>query len=296
MASRGFIRVSLFAALLVLAFLRTAAGEGTQLAHILSPKAGTYAGEPAAILFDVLANRTSRVNLRAHEDRFDRSPKPDRPINNIPNFAFPSQPPDPRIVKINAVADGRPTGCTGSVIHKNVILTAGHCIHGGQNGEFFTNVRVIPGFDAGRAPYGTFESKTLIAFSGWIETSDNAHDIGVIVLRQDLPAEIGAYGYASFGSQCPTPQLYRKKFYSDLIGDGQLQYKMQGKRFGCHLGLFFNREPWGFGSSGSPDFPFNNENIYAVTSANDPNFGFSARLTKAKLRFIVEKLIGGVFP
>jgi hypothetical protein len=50
--------------------------------------------------------------------------------------------------------------CTGSMIDSTSILTAGHCVHGGKYGSWFTNFKWTPGQDGSRKPYGTVSAGT----------------------------------------------------------------------------------------------------------------------------------------
>lgn len=64
--------------------------------------------------------------------------------------------------------------CSASALNtrsKRVVITAGHCVHGGQGGDWHKNVVFVPKYNgtASRpAPYGKFQARTLHTFQAWI--------------------------------------------------------------------------------------------------------------------------------
>jgi V8-like Glu-specific endopeptidase len=97
--------------------------------------------------------------------------------------------------------------CSGTLINnsrKNLVLTAGHCVHGGRRGEFHVNWLFVPAYDgtqsgSGQRPYGTWTARELLTRTAWIQNSDNTQDIGIALLDngsdgQPLGATIGGQG------------------------------------------------------------------------------------------------------
>jgi V8-like Glu-specific endopeptidase len=75
--------------------------------------------------------------------------------------------------------------CTASVIDspkRNLLITAAHCIHGGQNGGYFSQVAFMPGYDAKNLPYGLWTAKLLVVAWGWTHNSDPDLDFGFIAV------------------------------------------------------------------------------------------------------------------
>jgi V8-like Glu-specific endopeptidase len=78
--------------------------------------------------------------------------------------------------------------CSGAVIRKRLVLTAGHCLHqgkGGQNG-FHSNVRFVPGLRNGDAPYGQWTAAYLWVTNAWATSNGvvpNTADFAVIELN-----------------------------------------------------------------------------------------------------------------
>jgi V8-like Glu-specific endopeptidase len=77
--------------------------------------------------------------------------------------------------------------CTGAVINstsKRLVITAAHCIHGGQGGTYFRNVAFAPRYDRGVSKrYGIWTARKLFVHRGWATRSDIDLDYGFISLH-----------------------------------------------------------------------------------------------------------------
>nr|MBO1341742.1 trypsin-like serine protease [Enterococcus sp. 665A] len=86
---------------------------------------------------------------------------------------------------------------SGSMIGKDSVLTAGHCIFDKSKGGWATSVEVSPGKDGSNQPYGTAQSIRLSTTEGWKNstgTYSNEHDIGLIRLNQNIGTVTGNFG------------------------------------------------------------------------------------------------------
>ncbi|MFJ4794285.1 trypsin-like serine peptidase [Kitasatospora purpeofusca] len=102
-----------------------------------------------------------------------------------------------------SVGDGY-SSCSAAAIvsnNKNSIWTAGHCLHGGKDGSFYSNFVFAPGYDE-TAPWGFWPLRSIIVSSDWADSGDlTSGDIGGGIVRTpqpeygDLQDWIGAYGY-----------------------------------------------------------------------------------------------------
>jgi V8-like Glu-specific endopeptidase len=106
----------------------------------------------------------------------------------------------------------RPRGnfvCSGTLVNnsrKNLVMTAGHCVHGGEDGAFHINWLFVPAYDgtqsgSAQRPYGTWTARELLTRTAWIENSDSTQDLGIALLDngsdgQPLGATIGGQGVA----------------------------------------------------------------------------------------------------
>jgi hypothetical protein len=76
--------------------------------------------------------------------------------------------------------NGRDYVCSGSVInsrYKNLVITAGHCIHGGAGSGFYREFVFAPAyFNGPNSYYGIWHYETARTFNSWINGSDWSHD------------------------------------------------------------------------------------------------------------------------
>ncbi|MGN9808624.1 trypsin-like serine peptidase [Micromonospora sp. BQ11] len=95
--------------------------------------------------------------------------------------------------------------CSGSVVssaNKDMVVTAGHCVHGvvdwqGNTG-FFENFVFVPAYRDGVRPVGTFTARSLHALNKWTSRSDFNYDVGIALMNplngRDLADTVGAQG------------------------------------------------------------------------------------------------------
>ncbi|MGW4561482.1 trypsin-like serine peptidase [Streptomyces sp. NPDC004561] len=70
--------------------------------------------------------------------------------------------------------------CTASVVHSphgNLIVTAAHCVNGGDS-----NLVFVPGYRDGRAPYGVWKVTRRFLPDGWARDQDEDSDIALAVV------------------------------------------------------------------------------------------------------------------
>jgi glutamyl endopeptidase len=85
--------------------------------------------------------------------------------------------------------------CTGWMISKDTLLTAGQCLHtGGTDGTWYPGLTFTPGSDGGNAPYGTCTSRASYAFNGWLNSRDSNDDGGIVKLNCTVGNTVGWYG------------------------------------------------------------------------------------------------------
>jgi V8-like Glu-specific endopeptidase len=78
--------------------------------------------------------------------------------------------------------------CTASVVAspgRDLLITAAHCVSGGQNGGYRQDIVFIPGYRDGQAPFGVWTPARLIVAPQWTASSDPDFDVGFIVLKPD---------------------------------------------------------------------------------------------------------------
>lgn len=110
----------------------------------------------------------------------------DRVLVN-PTTSFPA-----RAVALVTFDGGR---CTGWLYGRDVVATAGHCVHDGPGGTWKSNVRVYPGRNGSTSPYGSCTARRLHSVNGWTSSGDERYDYGVIKLNCTVGNTTGWFGY-----------------------------------------------------------------------------------------------------
>jgi glutamyl endopeptidase len=126
---------------------------------------------------------------------------PDNRVLVTPTTGFPA-----RAVVLITMSGGR---CSGFLYGKDVVATAGHCVHsGGSSGAWMTNIRVFPGRDGAAAPYSSCGAKQLYSVLGWTRDGDKNYDYGVIKLDCSVGSRVGWFGlYWTTGNLVGTPTI-----------------------------------------------------------------------------------------
>lgn len=85
--------------------------------------------------------------------------------------------------------------CTGWLINRNTVATAGHCVHEGNGGSFSTDVVFYPGRDGASAPFGSCTAKTLFTVAGWSSNGNQLFDYGAVKLNCTVGNTTGWFGF-----------------------------------------------------------------------------------------------------
>jgi V8-like Glu-specific endopeptidase len=152
------------------------------------------------------------------------------------------------------IRDGRQAIGTGWLLGPRLVVTAGHCVHEGENGEFFEKVEVIPGMNGPVRPFGslTASQANLRASQEWKESGTLAMDYGAIILDEDFtaggssPANLAIAVKSNtqltnlpvFLSGYPADKLFGTQWRDDdpilTVQEGRLKYMLD--TFGGHSG------------------------------------------------------------
>jgi len=77
--------------------------------------------------------------------------------------------------------------CTASVVHssgKDLLLTAAHCVHGGQGGSYGSDLVFVPGYRDGDVPQGQWPVTRIVVDQRWISSSDPDLDVAFVTVGQ----------------------------------------------------------------------------------------------------------------
>jgi glutamyl endopeptidase len=88
---------------------------------------------------------------------------------------------------------GGPTYCTGFLISKDLVVTAGHCVDN-LTYRLTTRAVVTPGDDAGDRPYGSCLGTTAYSVTGWVNDTNPMYDYGAIKLNCNIGENVGWFG------------------------------------------------------------------------------------------------------
>jgi V8-like Glu-specific endopeptidase len=85
--------------------------------------------------------------------------------------------------------DGGSNGhyCTASVVHspsRDMVITAAHCIHDGEDGDYQSDVAFVPGYHDGQSPYGVWVPTRMVVDPRWIASSDPELDVGFLIVHR----------------------------------------------------------------------------------------------------------------
>lgn len=129
-------------------------------------------------------------------------------------------------------SDGLDYVCSGSAVNstnKNMVFTAGHCVHGGPGQSWASNWQFVPYYDHGNRPYGTWNAETLVAFNGWINDGNFGYDVGIAITQPNASGElVNTVGGLGVQWNYPKDRLMTSMGYPARGAfDGQWQYFCQ---------------------------------------------------------------------
>jgi V8-like Glu-specific endopeptidase len=161
--------------------------------------------------------------------------------------------------------DGRNYVCSGSAVNsasRRLVITAGHCVHGGPGGQWHSNWQFVPGYYQGSRPYGTFQAYRLRTYSDWINYGESGRgfnsDVGFVTTftnawGQRVVDAVGGHGTQSGGSRVFDVDIFG---YPANLNQGQIMWACWGttgtRWIGFYLFPSLSGCNFGGGSSGGP--------------------------------------------
>src|SRR5215470_16644591 len=146
-------------------------------------------------------------------------------------------------------------GCTGFLLSRDTIVTAGHCVY---NGGWATSYTAYPGRNgANYTPYGSCSggSADLWTNTLWVSTGSEDYDYGMIKLTCDIGYSTGWFGWwYNEGENLVGQYFYVEGFpgdkpYGTMWWDGDTVVSQTSRR------VFYNIDTYP-GESGSPFYRY----------------------------------------
>jgi len=159
--------------------------------------------------------------------------------------------------------DGGSYSCSGSTVNsdgKNVVFTAGHCVHGGGAGRAWFDAALwifAPSYNEKKknvTPFGWWTASQLWSLSGWVDSADRTFDIGAVVMQTDAAGThiVDAVGGQGIEWNWPLVQdIYQFGYPANAPFQGKKLQYCSGFTYddGGHVGINCNMTE---GASGGP--------------------------------------------
>lgn len=104
----------------------------------------------------------------------------------------------PNCQLIITMRDGRRALGSGWLLGPRLVVTAGHCVHEGKDGNFYRSIEVIPAANGSLRPFGSQISSDFRAASAWRTSGSLAGDYGAIILSEPFEFDGKSPGLHTF--------------------------------------------------------------------------------------------------
>ncbi|MGR6320651.1 trypsin-like serine peptidase [Micromonospora soli] len=147
--------------------------------------------------------------------------------------------------------------CSASTVSsgkRRLVMTAGHCVHQGAGGTWYSNWQFVPRYRSGARPFGTWVALSLSTRTAWANSSSFSEDMGIAVMNtngfgQRIVDVVGGQGLRwNWGYNVNVTALG----YPSNLGGGEIQYYCQSSTWWAHdqvIRMWCNMT---YGSSGGP--------------------------------------------
>ncbi|TDC44122.1 hypothetical protein E1166_01075 [Micromonospora sp. KC213] len=198
----------------------------------------------------------------------NRAPKPDGKAGAVAPMASRLASNDDLRVQLNEsqtvgkvyfnTPGGGLASCSASTVasgKRRLVMTAGHCVHQGRGGQWYTNWQFVPRYRNGSRPFGTFVAYSLATRTAWASSGSFDEDMGIAIMNNGgiygakVVETVGGNGLRwNYGYNVYVTALG----YPSNLGGGESQYYCQGNTWhagGQQIRMYCNMT---YGSSGGP--------------------------------------------
>ncbi|WP_134724328.1 peptidoglycan-binding protein [Paracoccus luteus] len=186
--------------------------------------------------------------------------------------------------------------CSGAMIAPDMVLTAGHCVHGGTTmGRWYSDFEVFPGRNTGSQPFGACKATRLYALRGWTSATtvsdSRLYDLGAIRLDCDAGQRTGWFGVVPLADDASGQPSTVQGYAADKEPPGRQWVSRDQFRVVETEKAFYENDTFG-GTSGSPVFTEADNHITCVHTnglhgtGNWARFNGCTRITPERLATI----------
>lgn len=112
---------------------------------------------------------------------------------------------------------------TGWLVGRKTVITAGHCVYMHAERGAVRSIKVTPGLDGARAPFGSKMAVAFGAMPGWMR-QDPASDVAGIVIEGPGFRGAGSFGFGVAAREKLLSAVANIAGYPEDLGAGHYQY------------------------------------------------------------------------
>jgi glutamyl endopeptidase len=184
-------------------------------------------------------------------------------------------------------------GCSGALIDKRFVLTAGFCVYDPSKKKWDDKVEFWPAVDDGKAPFGSTAWKNVSIPKAFAERGDWQYNFALIELDSDLGDKIGGWMGFGYNAEFPFPELTLTGYPLER-GDQFTMWKVNckiGEKGETHILYTCPAKDQIKGAFGAPLWTVNKDNnsviIYAIHMAPEGSHYWAHRISRTTFETLV---------